>query len=134
MMGEPLCICFGMKEYCCKCFGEPVSVLGELGSKGGKLELDSAYRGRGGLRHTEAPWHVPQNYKVGRHILKLISISFTQRMLYACCLPRRHYLKTISIFFYNFESLFISPSRHIEIPSRDSSRPTILKIVFITFI
>ena len=86
-MGEPLCICFGMKEYCCKCFGEPVSVLGDVGSKGGKVELDSAYRGRGGLRHTEAPWHVPQNYKVGRHILKLISISFTQRMLYSMLSP-----------------------------------------------
>jgi len=36
----------------------------------GKLELDLAYKGRGGLRHTEAPWHVPQNYKVGRHISK----------------------------------------------------------------
>ena len=50
----------------CKCIGG----YGEYGGIG-KLELDSAYKGRGGLRLTEAPWHVPQNYKVGRHISKL---------------------------------------------------------------
>lgn len=51
----------------CKCIGDMEEIWGALGN----WNWIRHTRVGGGLRHTEAPWHVPQNYKVGRHISKL---------------------------------------------------------------